>query len=135
MSGETSRHIRLVEALIDLVELQHRRCKDSIVLADHRSFGANRPPMLGGFTPDLYAHDLPISSRIVGEAKTEHDLTTDRSARQLQAFLDHLALYTQSTMYVAVPWTAAPRARSLLNSLREPQHYAICLKVIPVNIR
>ena len=135
MSGETLRHIRLVEALIDLVEQRHQGNRQLIVFADHRQFGENRPPLLGGFTPDVYAQDLPVTLRVVGEAKTEADLDSDRSAMQLRGFLDHLALYENSTMYVAVPWIAAPRAWSLLKSLRGPEHRNITLDVVRVNIR
>jgi hypothetical protein len=125
----------LVEELISMVEARHAAGKSIIVLAEHARFGANRPPMLGGFVPDLFAHDLPITARIVGEAKTEHDLETDRSRAQLGAFLDHLALYANSTMYVAVPFAYAPRARTLLRSLSQERHAAVSVHVLPIVMR
>ena len=135
MSGESSRHVRLVEALIETVEVRHYESQRAIILADHHRFGVNRPPKLGGFTPDLLAHDLPISMRILGEAKTEADLESERSSRQLAAFLDHLSLYENSTMYVAVPWFAAARARSLMNLIKTPIHHRVALHIVPVTIR
>ena len=134
MSGETSRHVLLVEALIATIEVRYQFGQGIIVLADHHRFGVNRPPKLGVFTPDLFAHDLPITTRILGEAKTEADLESDRSSLQLGAFLDHLALYENSTMYVAVPWRTAPRARSLLRQIRRLEHATVALHVIPVPI-
>jgi hypothetical protein len=135
MSGETRRHVLLVEALIAMTEKQHQGGRGLIILADHHSFGSNRPPKLGGFTPDLFAHDLPITTRILGEAKTEDDLVSERSALQLLAFLEHLALYANSTMYVAVPSETGPRARALLNRIRRPHHSAISVHVFPVILR
>ena len=135
MAGESSRHVRLVEQLISIVETRHAVDNRLIILADHVRFGANRPPKLGGFVPDLFAHDLPITARIVGEAKTEHDLETDRSLAQLGAFLDHLALYENSTMYVAVPFTYAARARTLLRSLSQERHAAVSLHILAIVMR
>jgi hypothetical protein len=133
--GESSRHVRLVEELISAVEGRHAAGKSLIVLAEHARFGANRPPVLGGFVPDLFAHDLPITARIVGEAKTEGDLETGRSRAQLTAFLDHLSLYANSTLYVAVPFTYAPRARTLLRSLSQERHSCISLHILPIVMR
>jgi hypothetical protein len=135
MSGESARHVLLVEALIRTVETRHKVHEDIMILADHHRFDRNRPPQLGGFTPDLLAHNLPITMRILGEAKTENDLESERSAQQLRAFLDHLSLYPNSTMYVAVPWTSAPRARGLLRRIVCPAHSTVSLQVLPVVIR
>jgi hypothetical protein len=135
MSGETRRHVLLVEALIAMVEKRQRRERGLIILADHHRFGSDRPPKLGGFTPDLFAHDLPITTRILGEAKTEDDLVSERSAAQLLAFLEHLALYENSTMYLAVPSQTAPKARALLKQLQRPHHALIAVDVLPVILR
>lgn len=135
MSGETPRHVLLVEALIETVEVRYPVSNGIMILADHHRFGRNRPPQLGGFTPDLFAYNLPTTMRVVGEAKTEDDLDTERSALQLRAFLDHLSLYPSSTMYLAVPWASAPRARGLLRQIATHDHAAITLHVLPVPIR
>jgi hypothetical protein len=134
MTGATPRHVLLVNALLQAIEEKHNSPKKLLVFADLARFGNNRPPMVGGFVPDVYAHDLPITSRIVGEAKTERDFETDRSRLQLAAFLDHLCLYQQSTFYVAVPWAFAPRARSLLRALQNGAHRAVQVHVLPIAI-
>lgn len=87
--------------------------------------------MIGCFTPDLYASDFPITYRIVGEAKTLADLQSDRSKKQIAAFLDHLALYPKSALYIAVPLVAAAAARHLLRTLRQQDHQHIHTEVIP----
>ncbi len=135
MSGETSRHVLLVEALIQTVEARYSASKNIMVLADHHRFGRNRPPQLGGFTPDLFAYNLPTTMRVIGEAKTEADLESERSALQLRAFLDHLSLYAESALYLAVPWASAPRARGLLRQIAIAEHVAVALHVLSVPIR
>ena len=131
MSGESARHIRLVEALVEAVKSRHRPPRGLVVFADHHSFGSDRPPIIGGFTPDVFASDLPVTFRVVGEAKTPAELEAERSRRKLLSFLDHLALYPCSTFYLAVPILSAPRARALLRSMQRPEHQAATLEVLP----
>ena len=131
MSGKSELHIRLVEKLIHEVRQRHSAGADIAIFADHHSFGRNRPTRIGGFFPDLFASDVPETFRVVGEAKTEADLKTDRSERQLAAFLDHLTLYPKSAFYLAVPWLLAPRARSVMKGLRVPAHDAVRVEVLP----
>lgn len=131
MSGESEVHVRLVEKLIHEVRQRHSDSGDIAIFADHHSFGRNRPARIGGFFPDLFASDVPETFRVIGEAKTEADLKTDRSERQLAAFLDHLALYPKSTFYLAVPWLLVPRARGVLKALRRSQHDSVRVEVIP----
>lgn len=123
MSGESATHVRLIEALIRFIEERHRPPRGLVLLADHHGFGADRPPRIGGHTPDVFASDLPVSFRLIGEAKTVPDLETERSRRQIKAFLDHLALYPNSIFYLAVPPTALARARFVLRSLSSPEEH------------
>jgi hypothetical protein len=130
MSGESARHVRLVEALITTVESRHQSPRGLMVFADHHRFGADRPMTIGGFTPDLFASDVPATFRVVGEAKTADDLESERSRRQVEAFLDHLCLYPDSTFYLAVPYFTAPRARFLLRSWRRVEHSNVVTEVL-----
>src|SRR5260370_41744437 len=103
MSGESAKHIALIERLLSVIEERHGTSQGIMVFADHRRFPLGQPPTIGGYKPDVLAHDLPITFRIIGEAKTS-DLGDDRSLRQIGAFLDHLRLYPNGTFYLAVPW-------------------------------
>ena len=116
MSGESLAHALLVEKLIQRVRDQHARRRDLVLFADHRSFGINRPHCVNGYFPDVYASDVPITFRVIGEAKTAADLTTPRTAVQLSAFCRHLGLYTDSHIYLAVPWHCKARARCILRA-------------------
>jgi hypothetical protein len=117
MSGESARHVYLVETLIETVERRHRPPRGLMIFADHHRFGSDRPPTIGGFTPDLFASDVPETFQVLGEAKTASDLESERSRRQIIAFLDHLALYKGSIFYLAVPYFTAPRALWLARDL------------------
>lgn len=131
MSGESAKHVFLVEKLIETIERQHRPPRGLMVFADHHRFGDDRPPTIGGYTPDVFASDVPATFRVVGEAKTPSDLETERSRRQIIAFLDHLVLYKGSTLYLAVPYFAAPRARAILKLLRRTEHDAVATEILP----
>jgi hypothetical protein len=131
MSGESARHRRLVESLIEVMERRHQAMPSIVIFADHHRFGSELPPTIGYFTPDVFASDVPATFRVIGEAKTRDDLETERSRRQLTAFLDHLSLYSSSALWLAVPFDVVPRARHLIKSIRRPEHHAVAVEILP----
>jgi hypothetical protein len=130
MSGESLVHVRLVERLIMHVRSRHCPSRGLLLLVDHHTYGTNRPPTIGRYTPDLFASDLPVTFEVLGEAKTPRDLEAPRSACQISAFLDHLALRPGSSFYLSVPPFAKPRARAVLGRLLQPAHRSINIEVI-----
>ncbi len=130
MSGESSRHAALVERLIMAVGAQHNGHGRLLMLADHHSYGNDRPPMIGGFTPDLFAAEIPETFHVLGEAKTQGDLVSDRSARQISAFLDHLTLRPSSCLYLAVPWLCVPKARAIVRAARYAPRHPVEVRII-----
>ncbi len=130
MSGESAAHTRLVERLIAYVRASHQPPRGLLMLADHVTFGADRPARIESFLPDLFASDLPVTFEVLGEAKTIPDLESPRSARQLQAFLDYLAVRPGSCFYLSVPPFTAARGRAVLRRLVGPQHAGVCIKVL-----
>ena len=129
MSGESHAHARLVEGLAKLVGERHGPSTSLVVFADHHAFGADRPPRIGSYLPDVFACDLQAGLRLIGEAKTAADLETERSRRQLAAFLAHLSLYPNTAFYLAGPLATVPRARYVMRSLRRPEHLHIPVTV------
>lgn len=112
-------HLRLVENILSYVERTYRHSYHLVVFHDLPALiRAEKPPRIGGFVPDVYAVDAPPSILIIGEAKTQCDLDTDHSQRQLIAFLKHLALQPNGQLVLAVPWTASATARNLLRRLK-----------------
>jgi hypothetical protein len=130
MSGESLLHVRLVERLIKHIRNRHECPRGLLVLADHHEFGDNRPGTIEGFTPDVFASDLPATFEVLGEAKTPDDLMTDRSRRQLSAFLNYLAVRPNSTFYLAVPPFTKSRSEAILKTLLTPKHASISIEVI-----
>jgi hypothetical protein len=130
MSGESAQHIRLVERLVETVKSRYQTPQGIIILADHHTFGENQPPTVGGFKPDLFAQDLSATFRVIGEAKTANDLKDERSAKQIAAFLDHLSLYSNSSLYLAVPWLVKGKANNLIHGLVKSEHRCVTIRVL-----
>jgi hypothetical protein len=130
MSGESAIHIGLVERLIDQISRDFGQGRDLVIFADHRSYGRNQPLQVGNFKPDVYAHDVPCTFRVLGEAKTVGDLDSKRTYSQIEAFLDHLSIYPGSIFYFAIPWTGAPLARRLLKALTLPERPPVSVRLL-----
>ena len=130
MSGESASHVALVGKLIDHVRRRHLPPRGLLMLADHPACRGNLPPRIGGFLPDLFASDLPATFEVLGEAKTIPDLLTDRSKRQITAFLDHLAVRPSTTFYLYVPPFSRPRAIGFMKELSRPSHGGITIEVL-----
>ena len=45
-----------------------------------------RPPRIEGYVPDVFVTDVPTTTTLIGEAKTQQDIETDHSRRQIFAF-------------------------------------------------
>jgi hypothetical protein len=116
MSRESSLHVKLVEAMT--AEIQRRHCElySLTVFVDLPSAGRDRPTLIGGYIPDVFAIDTPETCRIIGEAKTPLDCETPRSTLQLQAFLSHLSRFPNSSFYLCVPWFYRVRADAVLTA-------------------
>lgn len=112
---ESATHADLVTAIIAFAT-HELGGPDGIVVRDDavRPFRGERPPRIGGYTPDVYATDVPTTRTLVGEAKTCADLENDHTRRQLNAFLEHLVHTPGGTLVLAVPLAARATARRLV---------------------
>lgn len=118
--AESLHHIRLVEQILAHIEREYRPYHGLAVFHDlPKLLGAEKPPRIEGFVPDVYALDAPVSVTILGEAKTEDDLETDHSRRQIRAFLSFLAQQEAGVLILAVPWQAGTTARNLVANMRQ----------------
>jgi type IV pilus biogenesis protein CpaD/CtpE len=114
--AESITHLRLVESLVAHISAQYAGVA---LFHDLPSLlGAEKPPCLGGYRPDVYAKDVPTTITVVGEAKTENDLVTEHSREQLTAFLRHLASCQRGVLVLAVPWPARATAQNLVSRLQ-----------------
>ena len=117
MSGESDEHAVLVSRLTAFVRERHGAAGNLALYLDEQKMGRERPQRIGGHLPDLYAQDVPRTFVIIGEAKTQADLITPRSRRQLASFVRYLALHQAGYFYLAVPFIARPTATKLMREL------------------
>jgi hypothetical protein len=114
MSRESSLHVKLVEAAAAEIQRRHSGLYSLTLFVDLPSAGRDRPGVIGGYIPDVFAIDTPETCRIIGEAKTPLDCETSRSALQFQAFLSHLSRFPNGVFYLCVPWFYRVRADTLV---------------------
>lgn len=118
---ESARHARLVEAIVAHAEHRVGTLTDILVRDDAvRPRRGERPPKISGFTPDVYATDVPTTMTLIGEAKTTAGLDTKHSRAQIAAFLQYLAHTPGGLFVLAVPVSVKPRARWVLRELSRP---------------
>ncbi len=70
--------------------------------------------------PDVFVTDVPVTTTLIGEAKTQRDLETDHSRQQIVAFLRYLSKTSRGIFVLSVPMVAGATARRLLSELYEP---------------
>lgn len=116
--AESSKHTALVHIIIDHIQRSFADNPALAILNDLSSaLHAEKPSRIGGFVPDVYAFDAPLTTVIIGEAKTADDLETEHSQRQLIAFLSFLGQQKAGIFILAVPWHAKRRAQALVTAL------------------
>lgn len=78
----------------------------------------HHPPNIEGRIPDVFAQSGTLSRMIIGEAKTERDIETQRSRKQFADYLRFLGMQKQSLLVIAVPWHCVNQTRSLIRSIQ-----------------
>lgn len=120
--SESVRHMKLVRSLVAWVSQMYFEGDSGRILVDSaEGVAAGRPPMLGGYVPDVYAKRFAPRSAVVGEAKTARDLENLHTRAQLVAFLKHCAEFPDSVLVFAVPWHMTRYAKSLMRVLVRQQ--------------
>jgi len=113
--SESSTHADLVQAVIAFARGELGAVADIAVRDDSvRPLRGERPPRIGGYVPDVLATTVPTTATLIGEAKTRSDLETERSARQISAFLRYLADTPNGIFVLAVPLAAMATARRIV---------------------
>lgn len=116
--AESNQHLRLVRSILTYVRQEFGEI-EALALFDDTAepVRGEKPPLVNGHVPDVYATDSPPSITIIGEAKTQRDLETDRSREQIGCFLDHLAVRPNGVFILAVPLAAGATARGMMKRL------------------
>jgi hypothetical protein len=128
--AESSEHLALVHVIIDYIGREHAHVEALGILSDLTSpLHAERPSRINGFVPDVYAFDAPLTTVIVGEAKTGDDLETQHSKKQFEAFLAFLGRQQTGIFILAVPWQLKRRAEAIISNISAASD-AITVKTI-----
>jgi len=77
-----------------------------------------KPPIVYGFSPDVYLTTCTRYQIVIGEAKTAQDVECMHTINQVEAFLRKCAEYQTSLFVFAVPWHRVGLALSILNYCR-----------------
>ncbi len=117
--AESSKHTALVQVIIKYIGREHAQIMALGIINDLSSpLHADKPNRIDGFVPDVYAFDAPLTTVIIGEAKTRDDLETEHSRNQISAYLKHLCHHHTGILILAVPWQAKRRASAIVEALR-----------------
>ena len=114
--AESSKHTALVEVILRYISREHAGL--GIINDLSSPLYAEKPNRIGGYVPDVYAFDAPLTKIVIGEAKTQDDLETERSRKQLAAFLSYLGLQQTGIFVLAVPWHLKRRGAAIVEVLR-----------------
>jgi hypothetical protein len=117
--AESIQHTALVQIIIKYIAREHAQIAALGVVNDLSSpLHAEKPNRIDGFVPDVYAFDAPLTTIIIGEAKTRDDLETEHSRKQITAYLSFLGHQQTGIFILAVPWQAKRRASAIIETLR-----------------
>ena len=114
--AESSKHTALVQVIISYIGREHAGL--GIINDLSGPLYAEKPNRIDGYVPDVYAFDAPLTTVVIGEAKTQDDLETERSRKQMTAFLSFLGFQKSGVFILAVPWHLKRRAAAIVDSLR-----------------
>jgi hypothetical protein len=117
---ESSQHLKLVNLILQYFEARWTSTDGFVVLSDYsnRVGDDDKPPRIGGYSPDVFGVDVPLTMMAIGEAKTADDLTRPHSREQLAAYLDHLRYQPKGVLVLAVPCFFAASARTVVETAK-----------------
>lgn len=116
---ETMQHLQLVKYIVAHIHRKFNYLQGLSLLIDTPSAGAeSKPPRIGRFSPDVYAVDVPVTTTIIGEAKTACDLTRPHSREQISAFIEYLHYSPCGILVLAVPWQFVACAKIVVESAK-----------------
>ena len=109
---------RLVRAITDALGDRPR----SVCRIDGKHSRGVAPTVIDGHRPDVFVFNR--TTTVVGEAKPPDDLETERSRRQLQAFVRYVEADPSRHLVLSVHWSTAVTAKLLLRTATQERHIA-----------
>lgn len=116
--AEGNQHRALVQRLERFAILMQDEFPYLMVSLDLPGSKWQRPPRIGGHVPDMLAQTVPRTMSVIGEAKSERDLESGRSAEQIGGYIRYLRSVECAALLLAVPWPVAATARAVVNKAK-----------------
>ena len=119
--SESAAHADLVRAVIRYAEHEFGGLAGIAVREDAvNPVRGEKPPRIEGYVPDVFVTDVPTTVTLIGEAKTQHDIETNHSHRQISAFLSYLSKTPGGIFVLSVPLVAGATAQRFLSEVNQP---------------
>ncbi|HEV7511425.1 MAG TPA: hypothetical protein VGO27_06980 [Candidatus Acidoferrum sp.] len=113
--SETLQHTQLVSVILRWIHNKHMLTPGFLLYCDSpTALNTEKPPNVDGFYADVYGVTSPPLITVLGEAKTIPDIDSERSFRQICAFLSFLSVRPDPTFVFAIPWQAKATAKNLV---------------------
>ena len=97
--------------------LVHRHPEILVYVDMQATPGAEVPPLIGGFRPDVYARLPETGSVIIAEAKSRNDIFNEHTEGQAQAFLSYLDRRAGGRFILCALGRGANQAKTLMRFL------------------
>ena len=102
---ESFQHVAIVERVLKYIQDEYQSITTLSTFTDlPGDTQTKRPPVIGGYMPDVFCTNTPSTLTIIGDAKTSKDLQTHRSLEQISTFFNHLTNTRSGHLAVGVPW-------------------------------
>ena len=125
--SESRKHHDGVEALRRIITARYAGRRDMVLSIDTPDTDRHsKPPLVGGFRPDIYAKTWLDGEYVIGEAKTARDLRSERSSRQIGAFLKDIRESVRGYFMLAVPFAVESEGVALLQHLSAGNEFLRC---------
>jgi len=119
--SESDAHRDLVMLVATRIESKYSGA--SVVSDRKQCSGDTVPHLISGYRPDVYATVTTAGSVsvIIAEAKTNADIQTEHTQRQVLAFICHLEQKKTGRFILAATGWGADRAKTILRFIREAE--------------
>lgn len=103
------------ELIINMFAYVNNKFPNYHITVDIQNYvGDDVPNLVNNHRPDLYATSVNKDHYIIGEAKTQFDLSSKHSEKQITAFLNYLKSKINADFILSVPYCSSDRAKVML---------------------
>lgn len=111
--AESSQHRDLVRHIVPYLDTISGICPDFIE-ADLSDYNTRTTRVVGGYYPDVFYRDN--EKIVIGEAKTENDLLTPHTEKQISSYISEVLLFPgQKHIIISVPFIIANTLFNFIN--------------------